>query len=285
MVFDIGTLIGENFVVNGRARSVHKLDDSIFRDYGVYEVLRLQDGVLYYPAWHAQRMIGSAKIINLKHQNDADDVIDNLEKLLDANDVEDARVRVVLLTADINREASLFAYLTKPFEPAEGMYEDGVNLVNHPPITSGNPNAKIVDLNDSGQSVAEYARSHGAFDVLFYGLGLYPTQGIRTNFFWTDGKTLFTAPRQMVLQGVTRANVMQHATDQGIQVVETNDFPYKDFSDVEGAFVTGTSIGILPVRKIDSISLDIPDNVRDLMKSFQAYNDAYAQQATMRVTP
>jgi branched-chain amino acid aminotransferase len=74
------------------------------------------------------------------------------------------------------------------------------------------------------------------------------------NVFVVRGGELRTPPLQTVLEGITRASVIQIARDKGIPVRETA-ITRDDLYVAEEVFLTGTAAEITPIREIDHRSI------------------------------
>jgi branched-chain amino acid aminotransferase len=77
------------------------------------------------------------------------------------------------------------------------------------------------------------------------------TEGSRSNVFFIDGDTIRTAPADKILEGITRKYVLKAIDACGLRIlpeaIRVHDFN----KGVKAAFLTGTSIGILPVGAIE----------------------------------
>jgi len=62
------------------------------------------------------------------------------------------------------------------------------------------------------------------------------------------GKSLFSAPKDKVLDGVTRKSVLQVALQNGYEFFEKEIGPL-ELSSFDGAFLTSTSSKIMPIKK------------------------------------
>jgi branched-chain amino acid aminotransferase len=78
-----------------------------------------------------------------------------------------------------------------------------------------------------------------------------------TNFFFVRGGELFTSTGEYCFNGITRANVIALAQENGIPV-RLENFTLEDVHRADEAFVTGTFGGLTPVREIDGHVLPGP---------------------------
>lgn|SRR3990167_1588890 len=83
----------------------------------------------------------------------------------------------------------------------------------------------------------------------------YIAEGTGDNFFIIKGKTLLTPEPRNILRGISRDYIINTLADQlGYTVVETNIEPY-DVYQADEAFMTGTPFCMLPVTKLNSVSI------------------------------
>jgi branched-chain amino acid aminotransferase len=99
-----------------------------------------------------------------------------------------------------------------------------------------------------------------------------------TNFFCVRNGEVLTSSGEYCFNGVTRANVVQLCGQHGIPV-RLGDFTIDDAHAAEEAFVTGTFGGLTPVREIDGHRLPaaLPGPVTQRLRAlYEALKDSYA---------
>ena len=94
-------------------------------------------------------------------------------------------------------------------------------------------------------------------------------------FFFVKGTQVITADTRRVLGGITRQHVGDLARTHS-DFTESS-FAKTDLKEAEAVFLTGTSIGILPVCKVDDISFNSANNpvVLSLMKAYETWKNTY----------
>ena len=82
------------------------------------------------------------------------------------------------------------------------------------------------------------------------------TEGSRSNIFFLKGENLVTAPDNVILNGITRKNILDICAENGIEVRFecVNAARIKEYDAV---FMTGTSPMVLPFCCIDNESFDV----------------------------
>ena len=150
------------------------------------------------------------------------------------------------------------------------------------------PRAKTLNMLPSYYYYTE-AKAKGYYDVLFADIQGNILEGSRTNFFAIKNRTIFTAPTEKVLEGVTKKHVLQVAREHGFEIQE-QDIPLKNLGEFDGAFLTSTSSKIVPITSVipsearaDEESLaqssiefaTITPTIKELMKLFDEFLDDY----------
>ncbi len=79
----------------------------------------------------------------------------------------------------------------------------------------------------------------------------YVAEGSGENVFIVRKGVLKTPPLTAILEGITRASVMQLAAERGIRVVEER-FTRDELYIADEAFFTGTAAEITPIREVDN---------------------------------
>jgi branched-chain amino acid aminotransferase len=137
------------------------------------------------------------------------------------------------------------------------------------------PNAKIANL-PLRKNADALIRAENVFEVLLIDNNDFVTEGSRSNIFFVTDEHIMTPELQQVLPGITRQAVMDICRNNNI-VVREGKIKYDDIDRYMGAFITGTSPGVLPVKKIDKVTFDaqIPV-VRLIMKKYdERVNDYF----------
>ena len=194
---------------------------------------------------HLERLYLPAKaqeIVPAIRKQDA--LRDVLSELLVRLSGSEARVRLIL---DTSVEPGVFYVLLQPLLPVPAeIYTEGVQLETSR-SSRGKPSLKQTAF--IAESAFDRTRVGGAvFEILLTNKGRI-LEGMTSNFFYVRDGVLATAGRG-VLIGVTRQTVLALAKQQGIstsiKAMTLNEVP-----NIEEAFITSSSRGIVPVVQID----------------------------------
>jgi len=237
---------------------------------GIYEVLRVVNGIPLFLEDHLERFFNSAllagKIINFSETQ----ISTFLKNLIDKNRVTNGNV---LISCKIN----LKAFFIKHSYPADEMYRDGVNC-GIMKAERKNPNAKVFQTSVR-QRADQMLAENGFYEVLLTDHLDRITEGSRSNVFFVNGNELVTSPGSKVLLGITRQKALKLAGDLNIPVIE-REVNLNELQHFDAAFITGTSPKILPIQKIDGFSFN-PQNelLKQLMKSYDDLIEGYLRQS------
>ena len=87
--------------------------------------------------------------------------------------------------------------------------------------------------------------------------------------FFVKGDKVYTAKASDVLIGITRKHIFNVCEKLNIKIVEES-IHVDDLDKLDGAFMSGTSVNVLPISSIDSIKLNSINN-RIIREINQAY--------------
>lgn len=242
--------------------------------FGVYETVKVRQGVVYFPEMHEERLWLSARTLDLEHPFRPGDFVRFLKDLVEANQVIDANIKALLIGGASTTDANLFILVLNPLFPDRKNYKHGATAITWKGERAF-PQVKTLNMLVSYLGYRE-AQSLGAYDALLVNRHGHITEGTRTNFFVTDGTSLATAPGEQVLGGVTQFTVKQVIRDLGISL-EERPIPVHEMSGWQGAFLTSTSTKIMPLRQIDATGLPLSPLVDRLRVAYDGWLDAYAR--------
>ena len=233
--------------------------------FGVYETIRVHEGIPYFLKDHLDRLMESAHIIGLEHPFESP-IYGTVQELVRKTGVGTYNLKILLIGG---RDPSLFIIPLNPLFPDKKLYSEGASFVTHE-YERPFPHAKCLNMLQSYLAYRK-AKEVGAYDALLINKKGCITEGTRTNFFCIKEKTLYSPPESQLLLGVTRKAVLKVANDNGFVLQETDIRP-NDLKEYDGAFITSTSSKIIPVRSIDGYQLNAPpQTLKELMGAFDAF--------------
>ena len=230
---------------------------------GVWEALRLRNGVLVFLEDHFNRLWQSAATIGMHLPFNKEELTNKVWNTLKANNMTDGVHVRIMITRGIKKTPSQDPRLTisgpnvviiPEYKAAsKESKEKGITLFTST-IRRGSPDYLDPRLNCHSKlhevQALIQAIQAGADEALMLDIHGFVSTCNATNFFIINNGEVWTSTSKYCMNGITRAKV--------IAVCKTNEIPCyeKDFSlfDVYGAdeaFVTGTFGGLTPVIKID----------------------------------
>ncbi len=235
--------------------------------FGVYESLRVVNGKAYFLTDHIERLLGSAKIIGLTHAYTANQIAEFTETLIKKlNTQESYNLKILLIGG---KEPLLYILPLAPLFVDKKLYRDGASVITaryERPF----PQAKTLSMLGSYLGFKK-AKEAGCYDALAVDRDGVLTEGTRTNLFFIKDKTIFTAPKEKILEGVTKKILLGLAQKNGFTVVEKSVRPAA-LAQYDGAFLTATSAKVLPIKKIDDyVFKNIPESIIMLEKLYDEH--------------
>ncbi len=224
---------------------------------GLFETMRSCNGVVFSLKDHLDRLSFSAGALSIKTY-DRKYIIDAIYKVLKANKLTDARLRLTITGGPMSeseekRKPTLLIAATKlqPY-PAE-YYKKGVLVVLCPfrqntaePIYGHKTTSYFSRM--LGLQLAHQKR---AAEALWFTVDNRLAEGCISNVFLVKDSALCTPPIETpVLAGVARKTVCQIAFKNSIELVEKNLY-ISDVLEADEIFLTNVIMQIMPVRAVE----------------------------------
>lgn len=233
-------------------------DSGLLYGAGLFETMRSCGGVVFSLTDHLDRLFFSARALSIEHSYDRKFITDAIYKVLKANKLSDARLRLTLTSGPMaeseeKRHAALLIAATElqPYPPE--YYKNGVLVVLCP--FRQNPYEPIY-----GHKTTSYfsrmiglnlAHRKRAAEALWFTVDNRLAEGCISNVFLVKGSVLFTPPiKTPVLAGVARKTVCQIALRNSIDFVE-KDLSIDDLLAADEIFLTNVIMQVLPVTRVE----------------------------------
>ncbi|WP_243414742.1 aminotransferase class IV [Sporosalibacterium faouarense] len=215
----------------------------------IYEVIRIKDGIPIFQEEHLNRMRHSAKLLGYSINKDNSEILNEINRLIQANNCENLNIKLVY--SNINKDESIFLiYFIHSNYPEDYIYRKGIHTILYYSERE-NPNVKVVNA-DLRQKVNLRIKEEKAYEAILVNEDGFMTEGSRSNIFFVQENKIYTAPSGDVLLGITRSEILQICKDINIDVIEENVHVDR-LREFNGVFMTGTSVGVLPVSTINDI--------------------------------
>jgi branched-chain amino acid aminotransferase len=240
-VFDSGYLIGD----------------------GIWEALRLHEGVLVFLDEHLDRLWQAAATVGMDLKMSREDLTAALWRTLDANDMHDNVHVRFMVTRGIKKTPSQdprlvvsgpnLVIIAEHKKASPESKESGVTLFTST-IRRGSPDYLDPRLNCHSKLheviALVQAIEAGADEALMLDLHGFVSTCNATNFFMVKNGEVWTSTGQYCMNGITRAKVIQACAKNDISCLQKN-FSLFDVYGADEAFLTGTFGALTPVTAVD----------------------------------
>lgn len=238
--------------------SVSVTDSGLLYGMGLFETMRSYNGVVFCLKDHLDRLFFSAAALSIENSYDRKYITDAIYKLLKANKLTDARLRLTLTSGPMSqsqehRRATLLVTATelRPYPPE--YYQKGVLVVLCP--FRQNPAEPIYGhktINYLSRMIAlNVAHQKRAAEALWFTVDNRLAEGCISNVFLVKDAALYTPPIETpVLAGVARKTVCQIALKNSIKLVEKT-LGINDVLDADEVFLTNVIMQVLPVSSVE----------------------------------
>jgi len=245
---------------------------------GIFETMRSYNGVVFSLRDHLDRLFFSAKKLSINNTYDRKFITDAIYKLLKANKLTDARLRLTLTGGPMSepeekRQATLLITATKiqPYPPE--YYKNGVLVVLCP--FRQNPHEPIYKhktINYFSRMLGlQFAHERRAAEALWFTIDNRLAEGCISNVFLVKDSALYTPPiKTPVLAGVARKTVCQLAIKNSIKLVE-KELSIDDVLSADEIFLTNVIMQIMPVSGVEKHTVGdgtVGPTVKKLQKCF-----------------
>ena len=248
--------IKEYYILNGQLKNVSETE--IFNKIEkppIYEVIRVINGVALFLEDHLQRMFDSANLIGYEINKEKEEIQGEIKILIEKNKIDNLNIK--LISAEIDLEKIFLVYNIESFYPPEDYYKQGIHttLFEH---ERHNPNAKVL-FTSFKENVSKKIKESDAFEALLVSKSGHIPEGSRSNMFFVKGDRVYTAKASDVLVGITRNHIFNVCKKLNIEIIEES-IHVDDLKKLDGAFMSGTSVNVLPIKSIDNIKINSISN-------------------------
>lgn len=230
---------------------------------GVWEALRLHQGVLVFLDQHLDRLWQAAATVGMKLPFTRDTLIENIWKTIRANDMHDQVHVRIMITRGFKKTPSQDPRLTisgpnvviiaEHKQASNETKEKGITLFTST-IRRGSPDYLDPRLNCHSKlhevQALIQALEAGADEALMLDIHGFVSTCNATNFFMVKNGEVWTSTGQYCMNGITRGKVIALCKRYDVPCFQKN-FSLFDVYGADEAFVTGSFGGLTPVTKID----------------------------------
>lgn len=252
--------------VNGRFLPVAEAEvPGLTGGAGLFETLLVRCGAPVHLEAHVDRMLGSAGILGHRGVPARAEVCGACLSLPSRCNVDSGKMRIALVEGRT-------AVTVEAFDgyPA-ALYENGGEAdlaaeIGHP--LGDRAGHKVLPYTPLLEA-RERARERGAVDVIFQDADGALLEGCASNVFVVTAGEVRTPPLQRrILPGVTRAAVLAAAQRRGL-IAREEDIHADELEEAEEAFLTGSLMEVMPLRKVGKTTIPRGAIARGLLEAMR----------------
>ena len=258
---DIQIYINGEFYHRSKAY-ISVLDAGFLLGDGVWEGIRLHNGILLHLDDHLDRLFYGANEIALEISTSKEELKKILTETLERNNMfSDVHIRLIISRGlkktpyqhpkvTIGDPSIVIIPEYKKPDPKVGI--NGIRLAIVSTLRDNrvqNPHVNSLSKHNCIAACIE-ADKKGADEGLMLDPYGYISTCNSTNFFIIKSNEVWTSTGEHCLNGITRQNVIRICKEKQISLKEKN-FNVKDVLSAHEIFVTGTFAGIIPVISVD----------------------------------
>jgi branched-chain amino acid aminotransferase len=238
---------GKKFILNGNLESADIFDNSlVYEGDSIYEVIRMIKGSPVFLYDHMDRLETSVRLQKKNMLADTETLKKNIISLSKSDKKKEINLKIVFNYK--KDEDNYLVYFIEPIYPSEEQYRKGVKGILYY-AERKDPESKVIN-HKLRSSIFHKLILEGGYEAILVNENGVITEGSRSNIFFLKDNTLYTAPDNMILSGITRKHVLDICDENNIPV-KMRCLKAANLSDYEAVFMTGTSPMVLPFNSID----------------------------------
>lgn len=243
---------------NNTVKTTDGFSETIFDNgLSIYEVIRVFHGHPIFLSDNLMRLDNSLKKSNIAIDIATLHIPDKLNRLISLEHIGEGNLKYVLHFTK-GKSPDEYIFQIPHSYPSQQDYECGIDTITCPAVRE---NPEIKYINGELRSLANrLMQEHHVYEVLLVDREGYITEGSRSNVFFIKDNTPYTASTAYVLPGTSRKRVFDICKEHAIPIIEQR-VPVNAVQEYEAAFLTGTSPLILPIRRINEVSLNPQDQM------------------------
>lgn len=249
--------IGAYYIGDGKVM-LSETFNGLKSDRIIYEVMRVLNGQVLFLEDHMNRLEYSLNQVSIVA--DVNAIKEQVLHLVSINEQMDKNIKLDVI------EGRYRIYFMESYYPNEELYKEGV-VTTAVKLQRHNPTVK--QLNMDYKRHIEMIKDNQFFEVLLINQNDKITEGSRANLVFFKDNTLYSAPLEEILTGITFKNVIKMSQTLGLKI-QYESVGITELDEMEGCFLTGTSLGVLPIKSIDHHIYDSA-NHPIVLKLIQAY--------------
>lgn len=268
---------GKYLIFKGELKKVEDKYFDRIEKIPVYEVVTVIQGIPLFFEEHMERLEKTCEMLNIELKRSKKEIEKDFYEIIKADDFQSGNIKLLLL------DGNFLIYKFKATHPTEKDLKNGVNAAYFE-YERENPNAKLL-RNDFKAAAAKIMREKNVFEVILKSKDGSILEGSRTNLYFIKDDYLITAPGDKVLRGITRQRLEKLFQKLNIKTVEKVVYE-KDVQNMDGAFFSGTTVDVVPIRKIEDMELNTQENklMQKIIKGYKDLQTEYINSKKVKTT-
>ncbi len=241
-----------NEMVSAEKAFLHVRDLSIQRGYGIFDFFKIEDGHPFFLNDYLTRFYNSADVMRLLVPHTPDELKSIIYQLIEKNNIADSGIKMILTggySEDGYHPAAPNLIITQQrlTLPGTDLIEKGVKIITHDYVRDL-ASAKTINYS-MGIWLINKIKEQGAYDVLYHQKNIV-SEFPRCNFFMVKKDGTVITPKDRVLHGITRKNILNLASKR--YPTEEGTITLDDILQAKEAFLTSTTKRIVPIVQINN---------------------------------
>ena len=241
-----------NEIVPAEKAFLHVRDLAIQRGYGIFDFFKIQDGHPFFLNDYLHRFYNSANVMRLVVPQSPEELKSIIYQLIEKNNIAASGIKMILTggySEDGYQPATPNLIITQhPLSlPGKEQIEKGVKIITHDYVRDL-PTAKTINYS-MGIWLINKIKEQEAYDVLYHQNNMV-SEFPRCNFFIVRKDDTVVTPKDRVLHGITRKNILKLASKR--YKTEEGTITLDDIYQAKEAFLTSTTKRIVPIVQINN---------------------------------
>ena len=231
------------------------------RGYGIFDYLRVVDNQPLFVEDHLDRLYQSASIMHMVVPESKETILKIVLELVAKNNMPYSGLKLIVSGGDSSDGYTLeqprLTIIQQPLPVPSNQFSVSPFVLMSHPFQRQLPEVKTTDY-----LMAIYLqpklKAFGGQDILYTHEDMVK-ECPRSNIFMITAEGTIVTPKEHILKGITRKNILATAKASGISV-EERPISLEEIKTAKGAFIASSTKRIIPVSKIDEsvIATDSP---------------------------
>ncbi len=250
-------------------------DLTVLRGFGIFDFLITYNKRPFKLKEHIERLENSAKHIGMKLNHTNDEICEIVEETIKKNPQHDeSNVRIVY-TGGVSSDGitpegngKLMVMVTPRHVLPDWWYTDGTKIITNK-MERFIPGAKSTNYLNAVFAL-NMAHDQDAIESIYIDRNNRLLEGTTTNFFFFKDDKLITSNAD-ILPGITRSVILDLV--KGEFEVEERDIDFDELGSMEEVFITASNKEVVPVTKIDDLTIGDGKPGERTLKVMQLFRD------------